>query len=1165
MLSLLLLFSGTALVGVGAPQEVQATGPVPHTPGGVEGAVLWLNSGAGIHVADGGKVAEWQDQSGEDNHAKQTTAGLQPTYSNNAQNNINFNPVVRFNGSNHLDLDVNKLPTGKADRTIVAVAASDVLSGNHYILSWGTRASSQMMGMLQLDTTGSLTGYTGEFKSAANFWQLNVPNELFGTYDGTEGALYSKMFQIGKANRSWNTGTTSGARIGAIIGANDESWKGTIGDVIVYDKVLNQTERQQLSSYLSIKYGYTLEGFDYLSSNETIVWNITDNAGYNTNIAGIARDDGGSLLQKQSNSTNAGAQVVIHVGQLAATNLANSGELQDGQYFIWGDNGDALDFTQPVTIGATAKNHAERIWKVQNTGNVGQVQVAIPAAAVPANVTLLVSNSDSFAASQEYALTPVTANGTTYYAATVTLTDGQYFTFAEVNKTALQGLVDDVNGALAGVSLEEEDYTPASWAELQKQLASAREILADDQATQAQVDQAFIDLAQALDKLAPAQAPSAAAPQVVTAAVYGSPPNQVVLTFDKGITLTDVDGFSLIGSNGMISVTADVYNDLSADGKTLTLTLNRAVKPGETLTISYDEAVGNVEAANDATPLASFYQLVENGVQEVVTGDPGELAVLELRDSTGNAIATDPAFTSNNGGIYTATVPNSTEEISINPVKSEAGTSLKVYLNGQLVDVSDWSKLPLQVGKNVIEVKTYNDDGDLLETYTMEITREGSGGGSGGGGGGGGSGAPSAESAEDAQSAGIITTDNGQDAPFATGETTDEGTQVTIDSDRLQTIFGDGQAHQLGIEVDAEGEVQIGGLTAEDIRELRETGSTLEIRTPLALYPVPQNQLNLEELARQFGDTALEDIEAQITIRPADDNQVLEAQQTAASGNYDILVNPVQLDLTFSHNGKTVQIDHLNGYATKYIALPAGIDRNRITTGIITYPDGTIFHVPTEVVNRSGQYFAKINDLISHGTYSVIWNPRSFSDVENHWVGAAANNMGARLIIEGTGNNLFEPDREVTRAEFATFIARGLGLMHQNVEQTKFEDVQTGTWYHDPIMIADQFGIVLGYGDGTFRGNQRITREQGIAMIARAYRFIETQPVLSQGKISSILANHVDHADISKWAQEEVALMVSLGIVHGVDEQHLNPQDKMTRAEAAVLIERILKQTGLID
>ncbi|WP_339260550.1 Ig-like domain-containing protein [Lysinibacillus sp. FSL K6-3209] len=457
-------FLATALVAssisfVGFPQEVKAaTNDTPiSSPAGVDGAVLWLRPDKGISIESGQTVSEWQDQSNTGNHATQNTTTLQPMYRNDAQYNVNFNPMLEFNNK-YFNLDVNKLPTGNSSRTIVAVAASENNTGdNRYIISWGTASLGSMIGMLQLSgtTKGAMSIFGGSFSSEEGFWQKNVPNELVPTYDGTNGALYSKTTQIGKAKQSWNTANTQ-ARVGRIIGGGRaEEWIGTIGDIIVYDRALDESERKQISSYLAIKYGYTLdvEGLptnskkaDYLASDTSVLWDATANAAYYHSIAGIARDDNGGLLQKQSNSTNPGNQVVIGLNEINDKNSSNPAQFStDMQYLMWGDNNLPFAYTQPTNDG---RAHTERIWKVQNRGNVGQVEFAIPKDALPEKGALLVGNED-FSSNTEYPLTWKTINGKEYYTTKLTFTDGQYFTLVttkpELEKATLTQTVTDNN------------------------------------------------------------------------------------------------------------------------------------------------------------------------------------------------------------------------------------------------------------------------------------------------------------------------------------------------------------------------------------------------------------------------------------------------------------------------------------------------------------------------------------------------------------------------------------------------------------------------------------------------------------------------------------------------------------------------------------------------
>lgn len=328
---------------------------------------------------------------------------------------------------------------------------------------------------------------------------------------------------------------------------------------------------------------------------------------------------------------------------------------------------------------------------------------------------------------------------------------------------------------------------------------------------------------------------------------------------------------------------------------------------------------------------------------------------------------------------------------------------------------------------------------------------------------------------------------------------------------------------------------------------------------------MPSTQLDLDSITKQWNGAPLGQIAVDINIKRSSDALKAAAKDQAAKGGYDLLVNPVDLSLNFTYQNQSVKPDQLTDYAPRYIALPEGIDPNKITTGVIVNPDGTVFHVPTVVTKINNRYFALINDLRSQGSYSVIWNPQNFDDVKSHWAQESVNNIAARLQLEGTGNNTFSPNRSIDRSEFATIVASGLGLMRQGVSGTPYSDVAPSSWYHDAVKIASEFGIIKGFEDGGFHGSEQITREQGIAMIARSLQVVQPQEALSTLEINQILAPYSDMDQISGYARESVAQLIKAGILQGIGKQQLNPKAAMTRAETAAMIERLLKATKLID
>lgn len=563
----------------------------------------------------------------------------------------------------------------------------------------------------------------------------------------------------------------------------------------------------------------------------------------------------------------------------------------------------------------------------------------------------------------------------------------------------------------------------------------------------------------------------------------------------------------------------------------------------------------------------------DSKVVTVDATDESQLSGLELKRGDGTPISISPAF---NGGVthYQASVTQDVYNTTVTLATYDPNATIEISLNGGswqgIPNGSASDELPLAFGTNTIVVKVTDSQGNVTE-YTLTITRGSNDNNNNNGGNGGGSTTPSTPptTTPPPVDSGVNTSVNGNNGGFATGKTTtSEGnkqTSVQVNRDKLGDILSNGTGQKLSIQSPNDGDMQVDGLTAADIRLLADKGASLDIGNPLAIYPVPSKQLDLNSVSGQLGNAALNDIAVHIDIKRSSETLRNNAKNKATSAGYQLLVDPVDLEMTFSQNGKTVKSGQLNGYAPKYIALPEGIDPNRITTGVVVNPDGSVYHLPTVVTKIGDRYYAQIHDLRSSGSYSVIWNPQDFDDVRTHWAQTEVNNISARLDLQGNGGNTFAPNRNVTRAEFAEIVVLGLGLMRQEEPKTTFDDVTATAWYRNAISIASEFGIVLGYNDGAFRGNQTITREEGMAMIARGYQLIKPGHAISETEISKLLAGYEDASQVAKWAKPSVATLLSVGVVEGSGDKGMTPKSTMTRAETVALMERLLKVTNLID
>lgn len=142
-------------------------------------------------------------------------------------------------------------------------------------------------------------------------------------------------------------------------------------------------------------------------------------------------------------------------------------------------------------------------------------------------------------------------------------------------------------------------------------------------------------------------------------------------------------------------------------------------------------------------------------------------------------------------------------------------------------------------------------------------------------------------------------------------------------------------------------------------------------------------------------------------------------------------------------------------------------------------------------------------------------------------------------------------------------LSRGLGLLGDRETAQRFRDVQPSTQTGDYIGAAAKAGIITGNTDGTFRPNDNITREQMAIMMIRAMEYTN-HPITLSGTSASTLARFKDKAKIQNQSAEFVAKAVQSGIILGMTVSEFGPQGNATRAQAAVMLQRMLKQADYL-
>lgn len=180
-------------------------------------------------------------------------------------------------------------------------------------------------------------------------------------------------------------------------------------------------------------------------------------------------------------------------------------------------------------------------------------------------------------------------------------------------------------------------------------------------------------------------------------------------------------------------------------------------------------------------------------------------------------------------------------------------------------------------------------------------------------------------------------------------------------------------------------------------------------------------------------------------------------------------------------------------------------------------------------------------------------NTSSFSDVGTaHWAYSSIIKLSGKGIVNGTGENKFEPEGNVTREQFVSMLVRAMEFKSDNSDLA-FSDVAIDSWYKEAISVAADMGIVSGRSDGSFGVGENITREDMAVMAYRALRAAGKEPKENQGVIWA------DDDAISDYAKDAISLLKKSGIINGMTENEFSPKSTSTRAQAATIICRMLE------
>lgn len=206
---------------------------------------------------------------------------------------------------------------------------------------------------------------------------------------------------------------------------------------------------------------------------------------------------------------------------------------------------------------------------------------------------------------------------------------------------------------------------------------------------------------------------------------------------------------------------------------------------------------------------------------------------------------------------------------------------------------------------------------------------------------------------------------------------------------------------------------------------------------------------------------------------------------------------------------------------------------------------------------KLGGLTAMILAAVLTATPAAAAGSKYFTDVgtDLSWASASVDRLYESYVVKGSGNGSFLPREAITRGDFALMLVRALKL--EGAAGDNFSDVPAGSYYYNAVGVLKSLGVAHG-SEGAFFPGDSITRQDAVTLV---YRALQAAGLPVSGEAAAALENFSDASQVGDYAREAAEAFVKAGLLQG-NGGLLCPLDTMSRAEMAVLLERVLEATG---
>lgn len=630
------------------------------------------------------------------------------------------------------------------------------------------------------------------------------------------------------------------------------------------------------------------------------------------------------------------------------------------------------------------------------------------------------------------------------------------------------------------------------------------------------------------------------APTVTSITANGT---SVVITYNQSVSIAPSTGQYSVSANGL----AKSITNVQLSGQTVTLTLSTAVQNTETVQVSYT-TTGKTLLSNTATGLyaASYQNLLATvgatsgkiALQSgILKGDQITLGFTKPIDT--NYIPKSSQFyvmiDGNNWEIKQVTVQGSNMTLKLpRSVTVGVAATLSYFTTEDTLRATDGERV-----STISSFKLANQTTliDILPNEYAALTN------------------------------GVLLKEATATKSTAKSPSGKSVTQYTVSNTSIQTVIDAVKSTgtssiEIRFEVPTTEAAAVVVFPMSALQSASRTGKFIfSVKYGDVYYQVPTDSVDITNaVALNKGSAYTNNLVLKMETGSNSSTALLES--SIKSSGSTLVSGPFLFEATIDGPTGSSQVP-LKGNLVRKVVIPKLLTKEQ--TGAVFYDTvaGNISGMPT-TFNVSGTNTEVTFMRPGTSAYAIVSSNKTFTDTKGHWAEYSILTLSRKSIIEGHSATKFNPQVNITRGEFATYLVKGLGLSADKDAAKQFTDVNVNSALGGYIGAAYKAGIVSGVSSTQFKPNAYITREDMAIMMMRLVTYTKMDISLTNTP-NNYISQFTDGNKVSSYARTQVGQAIQIGVITGSTPTTISPLSNATRAEGITMIDRVLRKANYLQ